>query len=148
MARRQPRLESAGNAETHSQYRDVCVLIPRPSRPLFIGFRCRILRQTSSHRTPPSHAVFLSLFSSLFFSLVSCRVASRSPSGAFIFSPLRVSFSDPFTLNASVNLFTKICRASNKFKQYAYRVNRVNAIEHYHDFPFSTALSFFRLMID
>lgn len=42
-----------GNAERRvAKHRDVCVLIPRPSRPLFIGFRCRILRQTLSQRVP------------------------------------------------------------------------------------------------
>lgn len=127
MARRQPRLESAGNAETQSQYRDVCVLIPRPSRPLFIGFRCRILRQTSSHCIPPSRRHTHSLFPFFIAFLFHCVASRLALPAAHLFS-LRVSFSDPFTLNASVNLFAKICRSSNKFKQYAYRVNRVNAI--------------------
>lgn len=115
-----------GYAETHSQYRDVCVLIPRPSHPLFIGFRCRILRQTSSHCAPPSWRHAHSFSNVVYFFYRFFFITSRSPNGVSIFSPFRFSFSDPFTLKASVNLFAKICRVTN-FKRHVYRINRVNA---------------------
>lgn len=103
-------------AETHSRYRDVCVLIPRPGRPLFIGFRCRILRQTSSHRVPPfrrrAHSLF---FFPFFLSLSLHRIASRrSLSRRRIYFSLLSASLSPIRLFSKhpVNPFAKTCRAS------------------------------------
>lgn len=152
MARRESRLETAGTRrETRSKHRDVCVLIPRPSRPLFIGFRCRILRQTLSHRAPPSRrpgelSSPLSL-SSFLSSPLLYRVAFRSHARVRVFilpsaippsPPPCVThshaafFQPPFSFLSTRYALAKpahaeICRASNKSTRYAWRVNRMNA---------------------